>query len=129
MRTRIGFLFVLFLGALLLSGCLFPTVITKEDDGRLVTLDKRDVLVVRLEGNPTTGYEWILTDTFNQEIIEPRGEPEFVSEGDDGIVGAGGTYVFRFKALSSGTTTLEFVYERLWEGEPIETFSVIVYVR
>jgi len=128
-RRRIGFLFVLFLGAVLLSGCLFPTVITKEDDGRLVTLDKRDVLIVRLEGNPTTGYEWQLSARLDTGILEPVGDPEYISEGGGDIVGAGGTYVFKFRATGSGTIPLQFVYKRPWEDEPIDTFAVTVYVR
>ena len=128
MKLRIA-LFLLLGWLFLLHGCLFPTVVTKEDDGRLVTLDRGDLLVVRLEGNPSSGYEWELVDPLDQGVLEQVGEREFVSEGNDDIVGAPGTFVFRFRAVASGTIPLQFVYERPWEEEPIETFSVVVYVR
>ena len=40
---------------------------------------------------------------------------------DRGIAGAGGTYVWNFKALKAGAATLTFKYYRDWEGESSAT--------
>ncbi|GAJ11551.1 unnamed protein product, partial [marine sediment metagenome] len=34
-----------------------------------------------------------------------------------GVVGAGGTELFRFRALKSGEVEITMVYKRLWEEE------------
>ncbi|MGC9358653.1 MAG: protease inhibitor I42 family protein, partial [Anaerolineae bacterium] len=45
--------------------------------------------------------------------------------------GAGGVQVFRFRAATTGRTTLELIYHRPWEEdvEPLQTWSVEVVVR
>jgi inhibitor of cysteine peptidase len=47
------------------------------------------------------------------EDYEPSSSP--------GLVGAGGTYVWNFKALKAGKATLTFKYYRDWEGESSAT--------
>jgi len=43
-----------------LTGCsLFTTTIDKTDSGSIQNLNVGDLLVVRLEGNASTGYEWV----------------------------------------------------------------------
>ena len=56
--------------------------------------------------------------------MENSYEPgEFAQQG---AVGAGGTQLFRFKALKAGKTEINMVYKRPWEKEAIEqkTFTV-----
>ena len=61
------------------------------------------------------------------------GEAEFKPSetGEPPLVGAGGWEIFRFKALSTGQTSLKLVYHRPWEEgvEPLKTFSLQVVVR
>jgi predicted secreted protein len=118
--------FALLLGALLLAGCFGPIVLTEADNGTIQAIDVGDVILVRLVGNPSTGYTWQRTDTLREGVLEPLGEGGSCG---GGLVGSPSTFEFRFKAVSSGTTRLEFVYQRPWEEEPIDTFSVVIYVR
>ena len=126
-----GLLLVVLLGAaLFLSGCFGPIVLTEADNGTLEAIDVRDVVLVQLIANPSTGYEWQRTDTLLESILEPL--PEGGCCGGScggGSVGSPSYSEFKFKAISLGTTPLEFVYQRPWEEEPIDTFSVIIYVR
>jgi predicted secreted protein len=64
-------------------------------------------------------------------MLEQLGRAEFKSSGtsDPPMVGVGGRDTFRFKAVSAGQMTFEFVYHRSWEHvEPSKTFSIRVAV-
>ena len=39
---------------------------------------------------------------------------------EQGVVGAGGTELFRFKALESGEVEITMVYKRTWEEEVLD---------
>jgi inhibitor of cysteine peptidase len=99
-----------------------------EDSGTTITVKVGDIIQVVLKGNPTTGYTW--TPSLSEQdasILEQMGEPGYVS--DSNLIGAGGTYTYRFKALKAGEATLKLVYARVWESvPPLETFSVTVKV-
>ena len=112
---------------LLLSGCFDPLVIDDTANGTIQTVALGDVLIVELRGNPTTGYEWKQTDSLNHAVLEPLGY-EYIPD-RPGIIGSGGLWRFRFKAVHTGSTPLEYAYRRSWEEDPIESFSVIIIVR
>jgi inhibitor of cysteine peptidase len=61
------------------------------------------------------------------------GEAEFKQSdtGEPLLVGAGGWEIFRFKAISTGQTSLQLVYHRPWEEgvEPLNTFTLQVVAR
>jgi len=121
---------VVLLGVVLfLSGCLDRLVVLDEaDDGGLKTIKVGDIVVVQLRGSPSGGYLWQLADTVKEAVLESLGEGEFVPD-DSNVCGGSGVWKFRFRAIASGTTPLDFVYRRPWEDETSDTFSVIVYVR
>ncbi len=98
------------------------------DDGRLIELDKGQILVITLVANPTTGYKWEVAK-HEEHILVQMGETEFQSESD--LTGSSGVEILRFKAANAGMTDIILVYHRLWEKdvEPLETFSLKVVVR
>ena len=98
------------------------------DNGNQVEVSGGQVLVVSLEGNPTTGYTWE-TEEVDQKVLRQLGDPQFEAESD--AIGAGGVQTLRFETVTSGSTPLKLVYVRPWEeGVPPEkTFSVQVTVR
>ena len=100
-----------------------------DDDGREKQLKKGQTLVVTLEGNPTTGYSWEVTEPLDEQVLRQAGEPEFQQESD--LVGAGGVQILRFEAVNAGKTTLKLIYHRPWEEgvDPLETYSIEVVVR
>jgi len=104
--------------------------VTEADNGGQVELELGKLLVVTLESNPSTGYRWEILEN-NESILKQFCEVEFKSSDTDEppMVGAGGWEIFRFKAVSTGQTTLELVYRRPWEdAEPLKTFSIQVTV-
>ena len=102
---------------------------TIDDAGHEMQLKKGQSLVVTLEGNPTTGYSWEVTEPLDEQVLRQVGEPEFKAESD--LVGAGGVQILRFEAVNAGKFTLKLVYRRSWEKdvEPLETYSIQVVVR
>jgi inhibitor of cysteine peptidase len=105
-----------------------PLRLDETDNGSTVALQVGDMVEVVLKGNPTTGYGWrtVLADE-DAGILQQMGEPAYVP--DSGLIGAGGTYTFVFKALKAGEALLTLVYERPWESvPPLETFAVTVQV-
>jgi predicted secreted protein len=81
--------------------------------------EKEFIILIALESNPTTGYGWEATyDETRLELVEQTYElGEYAKEG---IFGAGGTELFRFKALKSGSATITMEYERSWENEVLD---------
>ena len=67
--------------------------------------------------NPTTGYEWTVTQ--DPELFEISSTYE-ADQQDEEIVGAGGTQTFVLTPKEAGTTTVEFLYERSFEENSTE---------
>lgn len=106
-----------------------PTyTLDEEDDGSTLTVEVGDIIDVVLEGNPTTGYGWTVDlSAEDAAILEQVGEPTYVPDSE--LIGAGGTFTFRFRALAVGEATLVLNYARPWESvPPLKTFSVTIAV-
>jgi inhibitor of cysteine peptidase len=83
-------------------------------------------IVISLESNPTTGYSWV--PVYNQDELTLVDENYQQDDDSKGLIGAGGTQTFRFKALKTGQATLTMAYQRAWESGALETkvFNVVV---
>ena len=104
--------------------------VNEADNGGQIELELGKLLVVTLESNPSTGYQWELVEN-NDSVLKQFGQKEYKppETSNPRVVGAGGWEIFRFKAISAGQTTLELVYHRSWEdAEPLKTFSIQVEV-
>jgi uncharacterized lipoprotein YbaY/predicted secreted protein len=102
--------------------------LTNGDDGRAIGLKVGQMLAVRLDSNPSTGYSWLVSQV-NDAVLKQQGEPQFIQPAD-APPGAGGAQVFLFNAAAGGTTTLTLVYKRSFEPDvaPVQTFTVQVTV-
>jgi len=102
--------------------------LTEADAGRLFELRVGDTLEVTLLGNPTTGFQWEVSE-INSAILEPIGEPKF--EPSSNAVGSGGNVTLRFEAVGTGQTELKLIHHRPFEENvpPIQTFEVTITVR
>jgi len=91
------------------------------DPGETISTDanKEFVILIALESNPTTGYSWEASyDETMLELVEETYElGEYAKQG---VVGAGGTELFRFRALNSGEVEITMVYKRPWEEEILD---------
>ena len=120
--------------AISLSGCRSGSVtVTEEDAGTIQVARVGDRVTVRLNGNPSTGFVWTRTEPTNEEFADLALRP--IEEGvwefplGEQVPGASGVCLFRYVANEPGTVTLSFAYGRSWESEPVDTFSVVIWVR
>lgn len=94
--------------------------------GNALALKMGQTLEIALEGNPSTGYEWTVA-TPAGSALEQVDTPEFKAQST--LIGAPGTYLFRFKAKAKGEEELRFQYKRSWETtlqDETLTFKVTV---
>lgn len=106
-------------------------LVEKDANGTTVTLDVDQVLAIRLESNPTTGYGWQVIEV-DESILQAEGGPEMIEPTQaTPMLGAGGWQVFRYRAKASGETVMKLGYARPFEPDvaPIETFTLTVKVR
>jgi len=132
MKTTLSTLFALFLLASLLMACQSapadPIQIGAQDAGKTITLNTGDTLRVALEGNPTTGYNW-LPATQNPVLLEQVGDAQVTPYSN--ALGSSGMIVLQFKATAKGQTVLHLDYKRPFEpnAAPEQTFEVTVVVK
>jgi len=107
-------------------------LVEKDANGTTVTLDVDQVLAIKLESNPTTGYGWHVMDV-DESILQAEGGPEMIEPEQKAtpVLGAGGWQVIRYRAKAAGETTITLGYSRSFEPDvpPIETFTLTVKVR
>jgi inhibitor of cysteine peptidase len=103
--------------------------LAQEHDGKTVTVPVGKDIVIRLPGNPTTGFSWKIGEV-KGEAVKSQGEPAYVTRPHKpGMVGVGGTYTFKLQAVEEGKATVKLVYLRPWEKkDPHQTFTVTVQV-
>jgi predicted secreted protein len=83
-----------------------------KQNGKTVTLDRGDYLLVSLKGNATTGYAWRVASV-NKSVLKPLGVRYVPNPNPEGLLGVGGVYKLRFKAIAKGRTTLRLVYAQV----------------
>ena len=98
-------------------------------DGKAVELARGAHLVVALEGNPSTGFDWKATEALPAQLTAESDSLE--STAASGVVGAGGLRVFTYTTTAAGTGVLDLEYVRAWEKgvPPQHTFRLTVIVK
>lgn len=131
--SRIFWLLSLILLLTLQSGCAGEIAprrvqVTEQDNGKTVAIARRGSLEVTLEGNPTTGYVWVV-EQVDASILSVQGDYQFKS--DSTLIGSGGRLIYTFRAAERGETRLTLVYRRPWEqrSPSDKSFSITVNVR
>jgi inhibitor of cysteine peptidase len=106
---------------------LDEVIVTLTDNGASIIVVEGQVLVVKLEAQPGTGYGWQV-DTLPpilQQTGERSTEPLVPTQSVD-IVGDTVYQVFQFQPIHAGQDTLTLVYRRPWEVgvDPLQTFTI-----
>lgn len=104
------------------------TVLIPSDKGKKIEVHTGDMILVRLDENPTTGYQWKVGE-LDPQIIELQ-DTQFSMAPETGI-GGGGIKIFTFKAKSCGTVKVQLKLKREWEPEDalIDHFKVTISVK
>ena len=99
--------------------------LTEADDGREVSVDVGEQIVVHLEENPTTGYRWQVVRA--NGILEPVGDS--YEPASPTRVGSGGHREFRFRATAAGSAAIELRHLQEWDESSVTArFGVRVHV-
>jgi len=131
MKINFSILFVLLLITGLLSACQTSSTntisISEQDAGKTIDLKTGDLLEISLNGNITTGFNWVPADQ-DPVLLEQVGEVEVTPASDQ--LGAPGVIVLTFKAISQGQTNLRLEYKQPWDENttPEETFEITVVI-
>jgi inhibitor of cysteine peptidase len=131
--ARIVLLFVV----VLMTGCYPVEVvepveeveIDESNNGKQVDLGLGEILAVRLESNPSTGYVWEI-DELDESALQQIGEAVFESSvPDNPPPGTGGWVTYRFEAVGEGESELRLIYHQPWTNEePLVVYTVQVAV-
>ena len=93
------------------------TLDIQEKDSRIeATFQSGETLLIRVAGNPTTGYSWQIAGISDPTILSPQGDIEYEPT-KLGLLGAPGTFLIRISGLREGQATLELAYRRPWEKD------------
>ena len=107
---------VLLLSIFVVAGCAGGTAVsTYTDPAQTINVGVNQEFMIALDSNPTTGYNWEEKhDAAMLSLVDSKYEPDKKAAG---LVGAGGTQYFQFKALKTGKTEITLTYKRSWESE------------
>jgi len=100
---------------------------TEANSGQSIEIPPGTFLVLRLKGQPSTGYTWVIVE-LNRDVLAQDGEPQYATSGS--LRGAEQEMVWKFKAASAGDTALKLVYIRTFEKNqpPSKIFELTVKV-
>ena len=104
-------------------------LVSKVDSGKTISVHVNQELIVDLESNQTTGFQWLLAEISDRTVL---GEVSnlYTAPVTGAPVGAGGIERWTFKGLKKGTARLSMEYSRTWEGgeKAVETFTLTLVV-
>jgi len=94
-----------------------------------ITMQKGNILIVKLLANPGTGYSWQIIKN-DSDKLKPLGD-SVLEPLETEAPGASENQVFRFLAQNPGSTFIELHYLRSWERNtpPAETYQIQVQIR
>ena len=119
----IGAVACLTLGSLIV-GCASTAV----DSQNMINASVGETFTITLRGNPTTGYSWDATEIPAEITLTEKHYEQ--DKTDPMMVGVGGTFHFRFKAVKKADAAIHFEYRRPWENLPaVEVRSYRVRIR
>jgi inhibitor of cysteine peptidase len=111
-----------------LSSCMYfvggkALTLDKNSNGKTVEIASGQTLTIKLKGNATTGYRWILKK-YNKKLVKFI-DVNYVVDNNK-LLGSGGTWVTNFEILKPGKSGIRFIYKRPWEKDklPLEKFFV-----
>ncbi|MDD8027309.1 MAG: protease inhibitor I42 family protein [Acidobacteriota bacterium] len=99
-------------------------IVTDKDNDKTIAIAQGDILVVRLESQPGTGYAWRIAKygKANLDFLEETAAAGSAKPG--GIE----YQIFRFKATKAGSSCVELEYVRAWERDKPALKKFIVHL-
>lgn len=100
--------------------------VTNRDNGTELHFRVGDVITLRLEASPGTGYSWQVSG-YDASVLTQIGNPAY-EELRSPLLGGATHQLFHFSITSPGVSRLELEYRRPWEepGTAKKVFSITV---
>ncbi|MCT7997548.1 protease inhibitor I42 family protein [Laspinema olomoucense] len=98
--------------------------INDNDNGRGIRVVPGDDLIIRLITNRSTGHEWKWIES-NQDFIQLQGQPTLQNR-EELMPGSPQEQVFHFRILSTGSSFLEFHYQRSQSDQPEKIYQFYI---
>ncbi len=114
-----------------LTSCNESVSLDKSYDGKEITVSPETTLIITLESNGTTGFQWALTGISDNTVLEKVSDSYKGDFSLSGKVGVGGKEIWEFKALKKGQSTVNMEYSQFGNREVkgFETFTFNVVVK
>ncbi len=134
MRRGAGWLTIVLVSGTLACSCAHsrpratPIALALADSGKALDLVVGQTVVVRLEANPSTGYQWQIAANPDERIalVVDSGYDRPASD----AAGAAGQAWWKLRATGPGSTTIALRYVRPWEPEQAaKTFEATITVK
>ena len=113
------------------AGAVQDVTVTEKNNNGTLEVNRGDILAVRLESSPGTGYSWQIIRN-DEKLMQQLGEPTLSTDPAQKVIMGGKEFTtFRFKATNSGMNVLELLYQRAWEKEkePPKKFLIKVNIK
>jgi predicted secreted protein len=100
--------------------------------GTIVAVPTNSGVVLTLNDNPSTGYQWYMVDSASSILTlmnDGQHTPVAMDLPDgEALVGGGGTMLWRFWVNGVGVETLKLRYRRSWESfdQPYTEYTVTI---
>jgi inhibitor of cysteine peptidase len=110
------------------SAAARPSIVTEAQNSKTIVIAQNAPLIISLESNLSTGYSWRVSknDPAIVKFVEQSAFPPMVR-----MPGAPGHEMFKFKAIATGSDSIELEYVRPWEKgvAPVKKFAIAVTVK
>jgi len=95
-------------------------------ENKQIKVASNSKFVLTLKSNSTTGYTWLFAEELNTEMLNLISQDYIPTQPI--AIGSGGSEVFKFEALKSGTVALKLIYARPHDptAGTITEFEIIV---
>lgn len=101
---------------------------SRPDADRMYTLQSGETMILELEGNPSTGYQWDIVRQIGSTV---NVDQPFVYHSSNGVgetmVGSGGWYtaIVRASSQMKGSTIIELSYHPSWTPPKKESTMIV----
>ncbi|GMU57005.1 MAG: hypothetical protein AMXMBFR33_61510 [Candidatus Xenobia bacterium] len=135
MKTRHTIQTLILAVLLICAGNASPEDVTllSSDNGKTIKVAPGTRITVRLESNPSTGYQWTLPTPPDPKVVKMLSSQHDAAadpgKDEEPVVGAPGTETWVYQATGVGTATVTMTYMRVFapKDNPSDfSFTVVV---
>ncbi len=103
--------------------------LTEASEEKTLYLHPGEIVALYLKANPTTGYNWALSDGSKASGVVMIGNSFFLPNDRAGMTGSPGTNISFFGFSQQGNYRLTFNYERSWVKDSIQSKNYYFVVK